>query len=102
MAVPIPFIWAEGMTIPNCAIFQPAHPTASTQAARREIICQEKMRGECYVRLLVHPDAASAKKAGRRSGCSTARSARLAQFHLPETLDIWLSLDAVVARASPD
>eukprot|EP00435_Cladocopium_sp_Y103_P042213 s1157_g11.t1 len=24
---------------------------------------QEKMRGECYVRLLVHPDAASAKKA---------------------------------------
>lgn len=32
------------------------------------------MRGECYVRLLVHPDAASAKKAGQELVLGSSRS----------------------------
>ena len=32
-------------------------------SVKKRLTFEEKMRGECYVRLLVHPDAASAKKA---------------------------------------
>lgn len=45
----------------NNAMADPSQaPTTSTDV---NSFTQEKMRGECYVRLLVHPDSAAAKKA---------------------------------------
>lgn len=43
-------------------------------SCKRHLSLEEKMRGECYVRLLVHPDAASAKKAGLESWAKSSQA----------------------------